>query len=106
MVAWAQDLQPGPWFTWTTTVHRCRCNTPGKASVSNCTFAAVDGNYLIQLRRLGQAYPQAGLLVAQDEEGLALRATRCPGSCWTPTRETIAGPMSPTGRCWILLTVR
>ena len=30
---------------------------------------------LIQLRRLA-AYLQAGLLVAQDEEGLTLRATR------------------------------
>jgi hypothetical protein len=39
-------------------------------------FAAMDGSsYLIQLRRLG-AYLQAGLLVAQEEESLTLRATR------------------------------
>ena len=39
-------------------------------------FAAVDGSsYLIQLHRLA-AYLQTGLLVAQDEEGLTMRATR------------------------------
>lgn len=39
-------------------------------------FAAIDGStYLLQLRRLG-AYLQAGLLVAQEEEGLTVRATR------------------------------
>ena len=39
-------------------------------------FAAMDGSsYLIQLHRLA-VYLQSGLLVAQDEEGLTLRATR------------------------------
>ncbi|WP_374643433.1 hypothetical protein, partial [Hydrogenophaga sp.] len=39
-------------------------------------FAATDGTcYLIQLRRLA-AYLQAGLLVAREEEGLTVRATR------------------------------
>jgi hypothetical protein len=77
MITWAQTLQPGTWFTLD--------HNGGSAQVQYVwqsqrkqlhLFAAVDGSsYLIQLHRLA-AYLQTGLLVAQDDEGLTVRATR------------------------------
>ena len=77
MLAWAQELQPGTWYT---------LDHNGKASQVQYVwrsdrkqlhlFASVDGrSYLIQARRLA-AYLQAGLLVPQEEEALTVRATR------------------------------
>ena len=77
MVTWAQELQLGNWFTLD---HNGSSNQVQYAWQSQRKqlhlFAATDGrSYLIQLRRLG-AYLQAGLLVAREEEGLTVRATR------------------------------
>ncbi|MDY0105755.1 MAG: DUF1631 domain-containing protein [Giesbergeria sp.] len=77
MVAWAQELQLGNWFTLD---HNGSSNQVQYAWHSHRKqlhlFAATNGSsYLIQLRRLG-AYLQAGLLVAREEEGLTVRATR------------------------------
>ena len=77
MVAWAQELQVGNWFTLD---HNGSSNQVQYAWHSERKqlhlFAATNGSsYLIQLRRLG-AYMQAGLLVAREEEGLTVRATR------------------------------
>ncbi len=77
MVAWAQELQLGNWFTLD---HNGASNQVQYAWHSQRKqlhlFAATNGSsYLIQLRRLG-AYLQAGLLVAREEEGLTVRATR------------------------------
>ena len=77
MVAWAQDLQPGTWYTLDHNGASAQVQYAWQSQRKQLhLFAAVDGSsYLIQLRRLA-AYLQAGLLVAQDEEGLTLRATR------------------------------
>lgn len=77
MVAWAQELQPGNWFTLD---HNGSSNQVQYVWHSQRKqlhlFAATDGSsFLIQLRRLA-AYLQAGLLVAREEEGLTVRATR------------------------------
>jgi len=77
MLAWAQQLAPGAWFTlehngrpaqvqyvWHSQRHQLHL------------FASAGGSsYLLQLRRLA-AYLQARLLVPQEEESLTLRATR------------------------------
>ena len=77
MVAWAQELQPGTWYTLDHNGASAQVQYAWQSERKQLhLFAAVDGSsYLIQLRRLA-AYLQAGLLVAQDEEGLTLRATR------------------------------
>ena len=77
MVAWAQELQPGTWYTLDHNGSSAQVQYVWQSQRKQLhLFAAVDGSsYLIQLRRLA-AYLQAGLLVAQDEEGLTLRATR------------------------------
>lgn len=77
MVAWAQELQPGSWYTLDHNGASAQVQYAWQSQRKQLhLFAAVDGSsYLIQLRRLA-AYLQAGLLVAQDEEGLTLRATR------------------------------
>ena len=77
MIAWAQDLQPGTWYTLDHNGASAQVQYAWQSQRKQLhLFAAVDGSsYLIQLRRLA-AYLQAGLLVAQDEEGLTLRATR------------------------------
>lgn len=77
MVSWAQELQLGNWFTLD---HNGSSNQVQYAWHSQRKqlhlFASTDGSsFLIQLRRLG-AYLQAGLLVAREEEGLTVRATR------------------------------
>src|SRR3989344_3425517 len=77
MVAWAQELQPGTWYTLDHNGASAQVQYAWQSQRKQLhLFAAVDGSsYLIQLRRLA-AYLQAGLLVAQDEEGLTVRATR------------------------------
>nr|WP_296014871.1 DUF1631 domain-containing protein [uncultured Acidovorax sp.] len=77
MVAWAQELQPGTWYTLDHNGASAQVQYAWHSQRKQLhLFAAVDGSsYLIQLRRLA-AYLQAGLLVPQDEEGLTLRATR------------------------------
>ena len=77
MVAWAQELQPGTWYTLDHNGASAQVQYAWQSQRKQLhLFAAVDGSsYLIQLRRLA-AYLQAGLLVAQDEEGLTLRAMR------------------------------
>lgn len=77
MVAWAQELQPGAWFTLD---HNGRVNQVQFVWRSDRKhlnlFASSDGHsYLIQAGRLA-AYLQAGLLLPQEEETLTVRATR------------------------------
>ena len=77
MVAWAQELQRGAWFTLDHNGSSAQVQYAWQSQRKQLhLFAATDGSsYLIQLRRLA-AYLQSGLLVPQDEEGLTLRATR------------------------------
>jgi hypothetical protein len=77
MVAWAQELPRGTWFTLDHSGASAQVQYVWHSERKQLhLFAAMDGSsYLIQLRRLG-AYLQAGLLVAQEEESLTLRATR------------------------------
>jgi len=77
MVAWAQQLPLGVWFTVDHNGASARVQYVWHSQRKQLhLFAAVDGSsYLLQLKRLG-AYLQAGLLVAQEEESLTLRATR------------------------------
>jgi Protein of unknown function (DUF1631) len=76
-LAAAQELLPGQWFTLDHNGSSSQVQYAWRSERRQLhLFAAPDGrNYLIQLRRLG-AYLQAGLLVAQDEEGITTRATR------------------------------
>ena len=77
MMTWAQELQPGAWYTLDHNGASAQVQYAWHSQRKQLhLFAAIDGSsYLIQLRRLA-AYLQAGLLVAQDEEGLTVRATR------------------------------
>ena len=77
MVAEAQQLQPGAWYTLDHNGSSAQVQYVWQSQRKQLhLFAAMDGSsYLIQLRRLA-AYLQAGLLVAQDDEGLTVRATR------------------------------
>ena len=77
MIAYAQSLQPGAWYTLDHNGASAQVQYVWQSERKQLhLFAAVDGSsYLIQLRRLA-AYVQAGLLVAQDDEGLTVRATR------------------------------
>lgn len=76
-VAWAQELQRGTWFTLDHNGASAQVQYAWHSRRKQLhLFAAADGrSYLLQLRRLG-AYLQSGLLVAQEEEGLTMRATR------------------------------
>jgi len=77
MLAWAQELQPGTWFTLdhngkTNQVQYAWCSERKQLHL----FASTDGrSFLVQVRRLA-AYLQAGLLVPAEEEALTVRATR------------------------------
>lgn len=77
MLDWAGELQPGAWFTIDHNGINAQVQYVWHSQRRQLhLFVAVDGhNYLLQLRRLG-AYLQAGLLVAQEEEGLTVRAAR------------------------------
>jgi hypothetical protein len=77
MMAWANELQLGNWFTLD---HNGRIAQVQYAWCSDRRqlhlFASGDGHcYLMPVRRLG-AYLQAGLLVPTEEEALTVRATR------------------------------
>ncbi len=77
MVAWAQELQLGSWFTLD---HNGKVNQVQFVWRSDRKhlnlFASSNGHsYLIQAGRLA-AYLQAGLLLPQEEETLTVRATR------------------------------
>lgn len=77
MVAWAQELALGNWFTLDHSGASCQVQYAWHSQHKQLhLFVSTDGiSYLIQLRRLG-AYLQSGLLVARDDEGLTTRATR------------------------------
>lgn len=77
MMAWAQELQPGHWFSLD---HNGKMNQVQYAWRSDRgqlhLFASADGrSFLVQLRRLA-SYLQAGLLLPTEEETLTVRATR------------------------------
>jgi len=77
MLAWAQELQPGTWYTIDHSNKSAQVQFVWRSERKQLhLFAAVDGScYLIQARRLA-AYLQAGLLVPHEEEALTVRATR------------------------------
>jgi len=77
MLAWAQELQPGDWFTLDHNGQIARVQFVWRSDRKQLNlFASTDGrSYLIQAGRLA-AYLQAGLLLPQEEESLTVRATR------------------------------
>ncbi|ABM59790.1 DUF1631 domain-containing protein [Verminephrobacter eiseniae] len=77
MLAWAQQLPLGNWYTLDHNGVAVQAQYAWHSERKQLhLFATVDGrSYLIQLRRLA-TYLQAGLLLAQDNEGLTVRATR------------------------------
>ena len=77
MLQWAYELSLGTWFTLDHNGASAQVQYAWHSQRKQLhLFAAIDGStYLLQLRRLG-AYLQAGLLVAEEEEGLTARATR------------------------------
>ena len=77
MVAWAQELQPGTWYTLDHNGVISQVQYVWRSDHKHLhLFASVDGrSFLIQARRLA-AYLQAGLITPQEEEPLTARATR------------------------------
>ena len=77
MLAWAQELQVGAWFTLDHSGHVKQVQFAWRSDRKHLNlFASADGHsYLIQAGRLA-AYLQAGLLLPQEEETLTVRATR------------------------------
>ncbi|MBS0466812.1 MAG: DUF1631 domain-containing protein [Proteobacteria bacterium] len=77
MLAWAQQLPLGAWFTIDLNGAVARVQYAWHSQRKQLhLFAALDGSsYLLQLRAMA-SFMQAGLLVAQEEESLTLRATR------------------------------
>lgn len=77
MVAWAQELQPGAWFTLDHNGRVSKVQYVWRSDRKHLNlFASSEGHsYLIQAGRLA-AYLQAGLLLPQEEETLTVRATR------------------------------
>jgi len=77
MVAWAQELQLGSWFTLDHSNQITQVQFAWRSDRKHLNlFAASSGkSYLIQGGRLA-AYLQAGLLLPQEEETLTVRATR------------------------------
>jgi hypothetical protein len=77
MVAWAQELQPGTWYTLDHNHHITQVQFAWRSDRKQLNlFAATSGKcFLIQAGRLA-AYLQAGLLLPQEEESLTVRATR------------------------------
>ena len=77
MLQWAQKLPLGQWFTLDHNGARAQVQYVWHSQRKQLhLFATTDGTtYLVQLHRLG-AYLQSGLLLAQDEERLTVRATR------------------------------
>ena len=77
MRAWAEELQPGSWFSLDHNAKVSHVQFVWRSERKQLhLFATADGrNFLIQMWRLA-AYLQAGLLVATEEEALTVRATR------------------------------
>lgn len=77
MLAWAQELQLGAWFTLDHNGRQAQVQFVWRSDRKHLNlFASTDGrSYLIQARRLA-AYLQAGLLLPREEETLTVRATR------------------------------
>jgi len=77
MVAWAQELQLGSWFTLDHNAQVSQVQFVWRSERKHLNlFATTAGHsYLIQSGRLA-AYLQAGLLFPQEEETLTVRATR------------------------------
>jgi hypothetical protein len=77
MLAWAQDLQVGSWFTLDHTGKVVQVQFAWRSERKHLNlFASTAGkSFLIQGGRLA-AYLQAGLLLPQEEEALTIRATR------------------------------
>ena len=77
MLAWAQELQLGSWFTLDHNGRVAQVQFAWRSDRKHLNlFASSDGHsYLIQAGRLA-AYLQAGLLFPQEEETLTVRATR------------------------------
>ena len=77
MVAWANELQLGAWFTLDHSRRVTRVQFAWRSDRRHLNlFASADGHsYLIQAGRLA-AYLQAGLLLPEEEETLTVRATR------------------------------
>ncbi len=77
MTAWAKELVLGHWFTLDHSGASAQVQYAWHSQHKQLhLFVSTDGiSYLIQLQRLG-AYLQSGLLVAREDEGLTVRATR------------------------------
>ncbi len=77
MLAWAQELQLGSWFTLDHNGRVAQVQFAWRSERKHLNlFASTAGHsYLIQAGRLA-AYLQAGLLLPQEEETLTVRATR------------------------------
>lgn len=77
MLAWAQELQLGSWFTLDHNSRVLQVQLMWRSDRKHLhLLSSVDGHsYLIQAGRLA-AYLQAGLLLPQEEETLTVRATR------------------------------
>ena len=77
MLAWAQELQVGAWFTLDHNGKMAQVQFAWRSDRKHLhLFASTTGHsYLMQTGRLG-AYLQAGLLLPQEEETLTVRATR------------------------------
>jgi hypothetical protein len=77
MLAWAQELQLGSWFTLDHNNHVSQVQFAWRSARKHLNlFASSSGHcFLIQGGRLA-AYLQAGLIRPQEEEGLTVRATR------------------------------
>jgi hypothetical protein len=77
MIAWAQELQPGTWYTLDHNGKMSQVQLAWRSDRKQLNlFASTDGrSYLVQAQRLA-SYLQAGLLIPAEEEALTVRATR------------------------------
>jgi hypothetical protein len=77
MIAWAQELQLGNWFTLDHNGVTAQVQYVWRSERKQLhLFASPEGrSYLIQARRMA-SYLQAGLLLPNEEEALTVRATR------------------------------
>ena len=77
MLSWAQELQPGAWFTLDHNGKAAKVQFAWRSDRKQLNlFASTDGHsYLLQIGRMA-AYLHAGLLVPQEEDTLTVRATR------------------------------
>jgi len=77
MLAWAQELELGSWFTLDHNKQIMQVQFAWRSDRKHLNlFAATSGKtFLIQAGRLA-SYLQAGLLLPQEEESLTVRATR------------------------------